>query len=885
MKLLRNRLLFILFTVLGFSLIICFKGMKASASNFLDQPFFSRHRYESRNRFISPYSRGTDNGIENMGLALIELDPLTLQIKDADSFWQINKRKFRLRWNGFWELCGSFSAEGEPDASLFLFQKNPRFPATPTVYSIDLLTGRMKKQPNKNLVNSLVDKNIFYIPDGRIIYSLTGESITLPEEIAVLDYVSDGYYEDDFLLAVSHAAPSAKVWEIPLNEAGNFKGTYTHIATLNGEGEDSAICNYPSICYAKIQWKNELREVFYVSKDDLSPADADELIMVDFLTGEVLYNVSPTESGLGLTEAIQLPTGDLTNYLTWANPQGIDYVDGRLFLVCDLWYELCSPTIDIQKLVSVDGGKTYHDVDGPPYPTIAVGDDVFYKIVVTNTSFFRLVAISLSDSHYAINPAQVPNKLNRGESFQIPLGPFTAKEGQQTNTSTVTAKPCFTFCRIPVEDTDPATYFGEKPSFSFLKQINGKDADTCENTPIVVEPDTLLSFSYKVTNTGNVSITWTNLTDTTDSVITDLSSECGLPMEIDPDESESCIVIRQAEFAPNGKLNTGKVSVKDLPDKTDPACYKTPLNNPSYRFIKRINNNIVPDIENAYGASVGEELTFQYEVENTGNVAIMWTSLEDSVFGDLTLLTDCIFPISLDVGATIECRYKSEAVDAPSGTCNIGDPYVEFNGMRLPEQTFQACYKTEGGADCCTYTQGGWGTAPHGNNPGTIRDAGFGDVYPGGSVIVGDPANNTMTFTSSTAIQNYLPAGGTPSALPGDLTDPTDKKIGGGVFGGQVLALQLNVDYSAAGKLPHNCNGGLGELKLCNYSPAPALNNMLVKDILAQANIKLGGGSPDPNLSFSQYNDIVTALNEEFDNCSKKGSLTLIPGTQNCPTI
>ena len=66
----------------------------------------------------------------------------------------------------------------------------------------------------------------------------------------------------------------------------------------------------------------------------------------------------------------------------------------------------------------------------------------------------------------------------------------------------------------------------------------------------------------------------------------------------------------------------------------------------------------------------------------------------------------------------------------------------------------------------CTYTQGGWGTLPHGGNPGTILSNGFSTVYPGGVVEIGIPGNSgfSIKFTSATAIIAYLPAGSTPGA-------------------------------------------------------------------------------------------------------------------------
>lgn len=147
-----------------------------------------------------------------------------------------------------------------------------------------------------------------------------------------------------------------------------------------------------------------------------------------------------------------------------------------------------------------------------------------------------------------------------------------------------------------------------------------------------------------------------------------------------------------------------------------------------------------------------------------------------------------------------------------------------------------------------TVTQGGWGAPPHGNNPGALLKNNFASVYPTG-VTIGCAFPNHLTFTSAAQIQAFLPQGGTPAALP---------KLS--VFAGQVLALQLNVDFSAAGVLPT----GLGGLHLASGP----LAGKTVSFVLAFANAVLGGCQSLPAngvTSISQLNDIVDAINENFD--------------------
>ncbi len=167
----------------------------------------------------------------------------------------------------------------------------------------------------------------------------------------------------------------------------------------------------------------------------------------------------------------------------------------------------------------------------------------------------------------------------------------------------------------------------------------------------------------------------------------------------------------------------------------------------------------------------------------------------------------------------------------------------------------------------CTYTQGGWGAKPNGYNPGAILAAAFAAVYPAGvEVGISGAAGYSMLFKSASAVENYLPAGQTAGRLTADLVNPTSSSAG--VFGGQVLALQINVDFSARGAV-----GGtdvpVGDLILKDVDPA--LDGRSIAEVLSLAKTVLGGGSLPDGTSYSSLNDAVTKLNEAFDNCSPSG--------------
>lgn len=165
--------------------------------------------------------------------------------------------------------------------------------------------------------------------------------------------------------------------------------------------------------------------------------------------------------------------------------------------------------------------------------------------------------------------------------------------------------------------------------------------------------------------------------------------------------------------------------------------------------------------------------------------------------------------------------------------------------------------------DYCSFSQGGLGGS---GAPYLLLASYFPTLYPNG-VEVGIPGSggNSMKFTSSIAVKNYLPAGGTPNKLTLDLTDPTSSSSG--VFGGQVLALKLNIALSDCGATP----AGLGDLYY--RSPGDALNGFTVRQILAAAETALGGGALPAGYTYASLSTLCDNLNISWDTVTEDGCI------------
>ena len=180
--------------------------------------------------------------------------------------------------------------------------------------------------------------------------------------------------------------------------------------------------------------------------------------------------------------------------------------------------------------------------------------------------------------------------------------------------------------------------------------------------------------------------------------------------------------------------------------------------------------------------------------------------------------------------------------------------------------------------DFRTQTQGGWGTICRGNNPGCYRDTHFPVAFPNGALIGDSSGLDTENglfaalFTSSQAVEEFLPQGGTPSSLSMDHEDPAVSEAG--VLAGQVTALTLSVyfDYN-------DVSFGASSVNLSDLIVAPGsdtqCDGMTVWQILETGNRVLSGDT-GTGFTTSAINACISSINENFvDGTMVGGYLTL----------
>jgi hypothetical protein len=108
--------------------------------------------------------------------------------------------------------------------------------------------------------------------------------------------------------------------------------------------------------------------------------------------------------------------------------------------------------------------------------------------------------------------------------------------------------------------------------------------------------------------------------------------------------------------------------------------------------------------------------------------------------------------------------------------------------------------------------------------------------------------------------RNYAP-------LDSSVLNPLSTSAGS--FGGDVLALEFNVDFSDAGFLPGTSGIPFGDLVLEGFNTLPQLNGLTVREFLGDMNTLLSGGSSivtiDDIADFAA-GPLVTLLDTSFSN-------------------
>jgi hypothetical protein len=161
-----------------------------------------------------------------------------------------------------------------------------------------------------------------------------------------------------------------------------------------------------------------------------------------------------------------------------------------------------------------------------------------------------------------------------------------------------------------------------------------------------------------------------------------------------------------------------------------------------------------------------------------------------------------------------------------------------------------------------SFSQNTWGGDPLAGPPASLVQDHFDQIYPMGLTVGGA---NFILFTAGDSGHNvlsFLPSTGPAAALNATLVDPTSSSSG--IFGGQVVGLAFNIDFSDAGYTLGSLGIPFGDLILHDLTgPIAGLNGDDLRQFFDVTNIALGGGNA--GYAITDLSALLMQVNGSFE--------------------
>ena len=361
-----------------------------------------------------------------------------------------------------------------------------------------------------------------------------------------------------------------------------------------------------------------------------------------------------------------------------------------------------APLLNIEK--STNGA----DADAAPGPSIGLGDTVTWTYVVSNDGNVDISDIIVSDSVIADELIICADSGDNTIALIVVGGPAVtctatgpAILGQYQNMGrAVGADPDGNV----VSDEDPSNYFGTaSPSVNIEKSTNGDDADDVPGLGVAAGAPVV--WVYRVTNDGNVDLANVAVTDNQlDAAAISCEGGSNVIALLSVDAVVECRADGVAQLGPY--QNQGGASGTPVgPDGTPltnpdgsplpPAVDDDPSNyfgGPTVAMrVEKSTNGADADAAPGPALSVGQAVTWRYEIFNDGNVPLINVTLTDDREGDITCPTTTI-----PVGDSIVCTaegvatlgdYENVATVAGTPANADGTPLLDASGQPVPPVT------------------------------------------------------------------------------------------------------------------------------------------------------------------------------------------------------
>jgi uncharacterized repeat protein (TIGR01451 family) len=321
------------------------------------------------------------------------------------------------------------------------------------------------------------------------------------------------------------------------------------------------------------------------------------------------------------------------------------------------------------------------------------GQVITYRFAVTNTGNVTMNDVEVIEGDFTgtgtlTEPSCPSSTLVAGEqmicSASYTLTPEDVDNGSVENSATAQGTPEGSDTPVP---SDPSTVTIPETPAPGISIVKSADRDT------VTEAGQVVTYSFVVTNTGNVTLTDPQIDDTDFSGTGQLSAIDCPQTSLIAGQIETCTAtytVTQADVDAGTLTNTATVTA--TPPSGDPL-QPVPSNTVNVGIPATPSLSIVKTAD-VDAAAVGEKITYTFTVTNTGNVTVTDPQVTDTGFTGHGTLSEVVCPtgpITLVPGQIETCTatytVTQEDIDAGSISNAAAVTGTQPNGDPTPEGT------------------------------------------------------------------------------------------------------------------------------------------------------------------------------------------------------
>ncbi len=307
--------------------------------------------------------------------------------------------------------------------------------------------------------------------------------------------------------------------------------------------------------------------------------------------------------------------------LAYTTPLTTPWTTSELFAGAD-WI---ASSISLTKTVGVEPGVCA----ATDAIEVEMGSEVTYCYTATNTGPIPLALHDLEDSAFGA--------LRDGLAFELAPGASTSVMHTATLTTTTVNTATWTAYNagpstIATASATATVTVPAAPSITLTKTVGRDPAACAAGSTLAIDPDEAVTYCYRVTNTGNVSLA---LHDLEDSALGSLLD--GRALDLAPGASATItetatITQTTVNTATWTAYNAGPTDVVTATATASVTTERTPAILLS-KTVGLVAGECAATTELTLDAP--GEVTYCYRVTNTGNVTLNWHDLTDSALGSL----------------------------------------------------------------------------------------------------------------------------------------------------------------------------------------------------------------------------------------------------------